>query len=97
MIKPKIFGIKKLSNSIQTSLAVFASFFTLSASSPKNDKSSSLNNVINENSKSDFISKKIIESGFNKLRQENKKTKKNTKLKKKSSKRRFYINEKHIK
>ena len=61
-----------------------------------NDKSSSLNNVINENSKSDFISKKIIESGFNKLRQENKKTKKNTKLKKKSSKRRFYINEKHI-
>ena len=62
----------------------------------KNDKSSSLNNVINENSKSDFISKKIIESGFNKLRQENKKTKKNTKLKKKSSKRRFYINEKHI-
>ena len=37
----------------------------------KNDKSISLINVINENTKSDLLSQRIIESGFNIHRQSN--------------------------
>ena len=62
----------------------------------KNDKSLSLYNVIKENSKSDYISQRIIESGYNFIRQPKIERKNKIKLRKKDDKRRFYINERYI-
>ena len=63
----------------------------------KNDKSLSLYNVIKENSKSDSISQRIIESGYNFLRQPKIEKKNLIKLKKKEDeKRKLYINEKYL-
>ena len=58
----------------------------------KNDKSLSLYNVIKENSKSDLISQRIIESGYNFIRQPKIERKNKIKL----NRRKFYINEKYI-
>ena len=62
----------------------------------KNDKSISLYNVIKENSKSDLMSRRIIESGYNFLRQLKIYKKDRIKSKKKDDKRKLYINEKYI-
>ena len=63
----------------------------------KNDKYLSLYNVIKENSKSDSISQRIIESGYNFLRQPKIEKKNLIKLKKKEDeKRKLYINEKYL-
>ena len=62
----------------------------------KNDKSISLYNVIKGNSKSDYISRKIIESGINIHHQSNLKSLDSGKKRKTDSKRRFYISEKYL-
>ena len=56
----------------------------------------SLYNVIKENSKSDLMSRRIIESGYNFLRQLKIYKKDRIKSKKKDDKRKLYINEKYI-
>ena len=61
----------------------------------QNDKYLSIYNVIKENSKSDLISQKIIESGFNILRQSNIR-KDARKSKKNNEKKNFYKNEKYL-
>ena len=61
-----------------------------------NVQSLALSNVIKENSKSAYISQKIIEQGINHLRPSQIKKKENGKIKKDNIKRRFYINEKYI-
>ena len=62
----------------------------------KNDKSLSLYNVIKENSKSDLMSQRIIESGININRQSSIRRKANDKTKKLNAKRKLYINEKYL-
>ena len=65
----------------------------------RNDKSLSIYNVIKENSKSDLLSQKIIESGINMFRQSKMRRKDDTKNKKTNSndiRRRFYLNEKYL-
>ena len=61
----------------------------------QNDKYSHIYNVIKENSKTDLISQKIIESGFNILRQSNIR-KDVRKSKKNNAKQYYYKNEKYI-
>ena len=62
----------------------------------KNDKSISLINVINENTKSDLLSQRIIESGFNIHRQSNLKKRDNLRNKKNIAIKKLFINEKYL-
>ena len=62
----------------------------------KNDKSLSLINVIKENSKSDLISQKIIESGINIYRQSNIKKRDGLKNRRNNIRKRLFINEKYL-
>lgn len=62
----------------------------------KNDKSISLYNVIKENSKSDLISRRIIESGINISRPSAIRRKPDNKVKKNNLRKRFFISEKYL-